>query len=109
MVCLGQRYLSCVAALAELSGRPRLSPIGQVLSINDDILELDPAQWHTTWRKGVAGPRALGLAYLATTQTGQSYVVTVLVENRSEPIDGNTAGPVMFSATKGAFMLAARR
>jgi hypothetical protein len=83
------------AALAELSGRPGLSPIGQVLSINDDILELDPPQWHTTWRKGVAGPRALGLAYLATTQTGQSYVVTVLVENRSEPIDGNTAGPVI--------------
>jgi hypothetical protein len=32
------------AALAELSRRPGLSPIAQVLSINDDILELDPAQ-----------------------------------------------------------------
>ncbi|HEY6689113.1 MAG TPA: serine hydrolase [Propionibacteriaceae bacterium] len=97
------------ASLAELSHRPALSQIGQVLSINDDILELDPAQWHTTWRKGVVGPKALGLAYLATSQTGQSYVVAVFVENRSKLIDGNTAGPVIFSATKGAFMLAARR
>jgi hypothetical protein len=29
-------------------------------------------------------------AYLATTRTEQSYVVTVLAENRSQPIDGAT-------------------
>lgn len=36
------------SSLAALSRRPGLSPIGQVLSLNDDILELDPAQWETT-------------------------------------------------------------
>jgi hypothetical protein len=75
------------ASLADLSRRPGLAPIGQVLSLNDDILELDPAQWQTTWRKEGAGPGVLALAYLATTQTGQSYVVAMFAENRSQPID----------------------
>jgi hypothetical protein len=97
------------ASLAALVHRPGLSPIGQVLSINDDILDLDLAQWKTTWRKGGVGPGVLALAYLATTQTGQSYVVTVFAENRSQPIDPVTAGPVMLGAIKGAFTLAARR
>jgi hypothetical protein len=97
------------ASLADLSRRPGLAPIGQVLSVNDDILELDPAQWQTTWRKGGAGPGVLALAYLATTQTGQSYVVAMFAENRSQPIDPATAGPVMLGAIKGAFTLAARR
>jgi hypothetical protein len=92
----------------ELGRRPGLSPIAQVLSINDDILELDPAQWKTTWRKGGVGPGILALAYLATTQTGQSYVVSVIAENRSQPLDPNTALPTILSATKG-FTLAARR
>jgi hypothetical protein len=35
-------------SLAALTRQPGLSPIGQVLSLNDDILELDPAQWTTT-------------------------------------------------------------
>ena len=74
------------AALAALTRRPGLSPIGQVLSLNDDLLGLDPAVWTTTWRKGGVGPGVLALAYLATTRTGQSFVVIVLVENR-RPID----------------------
>jgi hypothetical protein len=98
------------ASLADLARRPRLSPIGQVLSLNDDILQLDPAQWQTTWYKGGVGGGVLALAYLATTRTGQSYVVvTALAQNRSQPIDPDTAGPVMLGAIKGAFTLAARR
>ncbi len=88
------------AALAELSRRPGLSPIAQVLSINDDILELDPAQWKTTWRKGGIGPGILALAYLATTQTGQSYVVTLIAENRSQPLDPNTAYQLVAAARR---------
>ena len=68
-------------ALAALARRPGLSPIGQVLSLNDGGLQLDPAQWKTTWFKGGSEPGVLTLAYLATTRTGQSYVVTVLAEN----------------------------
>jgi len=96
-------------ALAALSRRPGLSPIGQVLSLNDDSLALDPAQWKTTWFKGGSEPGVLALAYLATTRTGHSYVVTALAENPSQLINENIAIPVMLSAIKGAFTLAARR
>ncbi len=96
-------------ALAALARRPGLSPIGQVLSLNDGGLQLDPAQWKTTWFKGGSEPGVLTLAYLATTQTGQSYVVAVLADNPSQPINEAKAAPVLLSAIKGAFTLAARR
>jgi hypothetical protein len=79
-----------------------------VLSLNDDLLELDPAVWTTTWRKGGVGPGVLALAYLARTRTGQSYAVIVLVENR-RPIDRDRGAPIIFSAMKGALTLAAGR
>jgi hypothetical protein len=96
------------ASLAALAARPGLSPIGQVLSLNDDSLALDPAQWKTTWFKGGSEPGVLTMAYLATTRTGHRYVVTVLAEDPSQPIDETIAVPVMLSAIKGAFTLAAR-
>jgi Beta-lactamase enzyme family/ORF 12 gene product N-terminal len=96
------------ASLAALAARPGLSPIGQVLSLNDDSLALDPAQWKTTWFKGGSEPGVLTMAYLATTRTGHSYVVTVLAEDPSQPIDETITVPVMLSAIKGAFTLAAR-
>jgi hypothetical protein len=96
-------------SLAALARRPGLSPIGRVLSLNDGGLQLDPAQWKTTWFKGGSEPGVLTLAYLATTRTGQSYVVTALAENPSRPINEATAAPAMLSAIKGAFALAARR
>jgi beta-lactamase class A len=97
------------ASLAALARRPGLAPIGQVLSLNDDGLQLDPAQWKTTWFKGGSEPGVLTLAFLATTQTGHSYVVTVLAENPSQPLDQATAIPVILTAVKEAFTLAARR
>ena len=96
-------------ALAALARRPGLSPIGRVLSLNDGGLALDPAQWKTTWFKGGSEPGVLTLAYLATTQTGRSYIVTVLAENPSQPINQATAAPVLLSAIKEAFTLAAHR
>ncbi len=51
--------------------------------------------------------RQPGLAYLATTGTGTSYVVTVLAENPSQPL-GDDAIPTVLSTVKGAFTLAAR-
>ena len=95
-------------ALAALARRPGMSPIGHVLSLNDGGLQLDPAQWKTTWFKGGSEPGVLTLAYLATTQTGQSYVVIVLAENPTQPINEATAAPVLLEAIKGAFTLAAR-
>jgi beta-lactamase class A len=96
------------ASLAALARRPGLAPIGQVLSLNDDGLQLDPAQWKTTWFKGGSEPGMLTLAFLATTRTGHSYVVTVLAENPSQPINQATAIPAILSAVKAAFTLAAR-
>ncbi len=96
------------ASLAALARQPGLAPIGQVLSLNDDGLQLDPAQWKTTWFKGGSEPGVLTVAFLATTRTGHSYVVTVLAENPSHPINQATAIPVILSAVKEAFTLAAR-
>jgi beta-lactamase class A len=97
-------YLS----LAPLARQPALSPVGRMLSLNDQGLDLDPAQWKTTWYKGAFGPRHRTHAYLATSHTGPSYVVIVLVENPSQPIDEISTAPVILGAIKGAFMLAAR-
>ena len=97
------------ASLAALARQPGLAPIGQVLSLNDDGLQLDPAQWRTTWFKGGSEPGVLTLAFMATTRTGHSYVVTVLAEDPSQPINQATAIPAILSAVKAAFTLAARR
>jgi hypothetical protein len=97
------------ASLAALARQPGLAPISQVLSLNDDGLQLDPAQWQTTWFKGGSEPGVLTLAFLATTRTGHSYAVTVLADNPSQPINQATAIPVILSAVKEAFTLAARR
>jgi beta-lactamase class A len=96
------------ADLAALARRPGLAPIGQVLSLNDDALQLDPAQWQTTWFKGGSEPGVLTLAFMATTRTGHSYAVTVLAENPSQPINQATAIPAILSAVRAAFTLAAR-
>ena len=96
------------ASLADLARRPGLAPVSQMLSVNDDGLQLDPATWQTTWFKGGSEPGVLTLAYLATTRTGKSYVVTVLAEDPSRPLDEALAIPAILSAVKGAFTLAAR-
>jgi len=96
-------------SLAALARQPGLAPIGQVLSLNDDSLALDPTEWKTTWFKGGSEPGVLALAYLATTQTGHSYVVTALAEDPSTSIDETIATPIMLSVIRGAFTLAARQ
>ena len=105
---LGQRPVPRLR-LPRRPGPPAgLAPIGQLLSLNDDGLQLDPAQWKTTWFKGGSEPGVLTLAFMATTRTGNSYVVTVLAENPSQPINQATAIPAILSAVKAAFTLAAR-
>src|SRR3954454_21418762 len=86
-------------SLAALTRRPGLSPIGLVLSLNDLGLDLDPAQWRTTWYKGGVAPGAVSYASLATPHAGQSYVITVLAEN---PIDADRGAAILLSAIKGA-------
>lgn len=59
------------------------------------------------WFKGGSEPGVLTLNYLATTRSGQSYMVSVLAENPTAPIAQNTAALTLLSAIKGAFELAA--
>jgi beta-lactamase class A len=96
------------ATLAGLARQPGLSPLSQMLSVNDNGLQLDPAQWKTTWFKGGSEPGTLIQTYMATTRAGQSYVVTVQAENPAQPLDEATAVPAILAAVRGAFALAAR-
>jgi len=63
---------------------------------------------HRLWPAFPALFLVLTLAFLATTRSGQSYVVTVLAENTSQPIDQASAIPAILAAVKGAFTLAAK-
>ena len=94
------------ASLAALSRQPGLAPVASILEINNGSLNLDPRQWSTTWFKGGSEPGVATLNYLATTRTGQSYVVSALAANPSAPIP-STATAQLIGAIKAAFTLAA--
>jgi beta-lactamase class A len=93
--------------LAAQARQPRLAPIGHALSINSGGLPLGPGQWRTVWFKGGSEPGVLTLNYLATTRSGQTYVVSVLAANPTAPIPAS-AGLKLLSAVSGALTLAAR-
>jgi hypothetical protein len=94
------------ASLATLSRQPGLAPVASILAINNGSLPLDPRQWSTTWFKGGSEPGVVTLNYLATTRTGQSYMVSVLSANPSAPIP-QPATVQLLGAIKAAFTLAA--
>ena len=94
------------ASLASLSRRPGLAPVASILAINNGSLALDPRQWSTTWFKGGSEPGVVTLNYLATTRTGQSYMVSILAANPSAPIP-QAATVQLLGAIKAAFTLAA--
>lgn len=95
------------ASLAALARRPGLFPVASVLEANDGGLGLDPAQWQPTWFLAGSEPGVLASTFMATTRTGHRYVVAVLAENPSAPINQATAVPVLISAIRGALTLAA--
>jgi hypothetical protein len=97
-------------ATTELRGiQPGLAPafprVASILAINNGSLSLDPRQWSSVWFKGGSEPGVLTLNYLATTRTGQSYMVSALAANPSAPIPA-TATAQLIGAVKGAFTLA---
>ena len=94
------------ASLAALSRQPGLAPVASILEINNGSLALSPGQWSSVWFKGGSEPGVLTLNYLATTRTGQSYVVSALTANPSAPIP-STAAAELIGAIKAAFTLAA--
>jgi hypothetical protein len=79
--------------------------VASILEINNGSLALNPGQWSSVWFKGGSEPGVLTLNYLATTRTGQSYVVSALTANPSAPIPA-TAAAQLIGAIKGAFTLA---
>jgi hypothetical protein len=93
------------ASLAALSRQPGLAPIASILAINDGSMALDPRQWTSLWFKGGSEPGVLTLNYLATTRTGQTYVVSALATNPSAPIPSTATAPLL-GAIKAAFTLA---
>ena len=95
-------------SLADFARRPGLAGIAHALGIDDNGLDLNRRQWQSVWFKGGWGGNVLTLAYLATNRTGRTYVVIVLTQNPSALIDETTAPPILVSAVKGTFALAAR-
>jgi beta-lactamase class A len=93
------------ASLAALSRQPGLAPVASILEINNGSLSLDPGHWSAVWFKGGSEPGVLTLNYLATTRTGQSYVVSALAANPSAPIPSTATAPLI-GAIKAAFTLA---
>jgi len=95
------------AQLSSLAHQPKLGPLSAIMSENNGGLALNTAQWRSVWFKGGSEPGVLTLNYMATTKSGQSYVVSVLAENPSHSI-GPTATGTLLGAITGAFQLAAR-
>jgi beta-lactamase class A len=96
------------ASLAALARQPKLAPLAAIMELNSGGLGLPASQWRPAWFKGGSEPGVLTLTYLATTQHGQAYVVSVLTENPAAPLDETPATLTLLSAIKGAFTLAAR-
>jgi Beta-lactamase enzyme family/ORF 12 gene product N-terminal len=94
------------ASLAALSRQPGLTPVASVLAINNGGMDLAPGQWSSVWFKGGSEPGVLTVNYLATTRTGQTYMVSVLAANPAAPIPA-AATAQLVGAVKGAFTLAA--
>ncbi|MCK2215429.1 serine hydrolase [Actinomadura sp. ATCC 31491] len=91
------------AGLAELRD-PR---IGEIMSVNDAGLGLDPARWPRVWFKGGSEPGVLGLSFLARTAEGRTYVVALMGVSPEAPFDERTTGLELVALARGAFTLAA--
>jgi hypothetical protein len=99
------------ASLAALAGStPDLAPVASALEINNGDMNLGTSQWRSVWFKGGSEPGVLTLNYLATTRSGQTYLVSVLAENSKSAaaLAQTPATLTLLSAIKGAFELAAR-
>ena len=77
--------------LAKLQAEPALSPIGTVLSTNNGGIALGASTWPRVWFKGGSEPGVLSLGYLARDSRGQTFVVVVLTEDTSKPVQESAA------------------
>jgi hypothetical protein len=95
-----------LSGLVKLQAEPGLSPIGSVLSVNNGGVGLSPAQWPTVWFKGGSEPGVLTLGYLARDSAGRTFVVVVLTEDTSQPVQESMAAEVQaLNLVNGSFGL----
>jgi len=94
------------AALSKLQAEPGLSPISSVLSTNNGGINLNANLWQKVWFKGGSEPGVLTLGYLARDDHGQTFVVVVLTEDTSKPVQESLAVEIeALDVVAGAFGL----
>ncbi len=95
-----------LVGLAALEAEPGLSPLNQVLSTNNGGIGLSSKTWPRIWFKGGSEPGVLTLGYLARDVAGQSFVVIILSEDTSKPVQESAAVEIKaLDAINGAFGL----
>jgi beta-lactamase class A len=95
-----------LAGLASLEREPGLSPLNEVLSTNNGGIGLSATSWPRIWFKGGSEPGVLTLGYLARDAGGQSFVVIVLSEDTTKPVQESAAIEIRaLDAINGAFGL----
>lgn len=95
-----------LSGLAKLQAVPALSPLGTVLSTNSGGIDLSAGTWPRIWFKGGSEPGVLTLGYLARDTRGQTFVVVVLTEDTSKPVQESAAVEIQaLNAIAGAFGL----
>ena len=72
--------------LAKFQAKPGLGPIATALPINNGGLNLNAGTWPRVSSKGGSEPGVLTLGYLARDSRGQTFVVVVLTEDTSKPV-----------------------
>ncbi|MGW3348089.1 serine hydrolase [Nonomuraea rubra] len=80
--------------------------VGEVLSINDAGIGLDPAQWPTRWYKGGSEPGLSAVSFLARTARGKAYFVTTTASDPGAPLKPS-ATDEQLGVARAAFGLAA--
>ena len=95
-----------LAGLAVLQAEPGLGPIATVLSTNKGGLNLNPGTWPRVWFKGGSEPGVFTLGYLARDSSGQTFVVVMLTEDTSKPVQESVAVEIhALDVVAGAFTL----
>jgi hypothetical protein len=92
------------SSLASLSSNPRLAPIDHLLGANDGGLDLG-SNWSTVWFKGGSENGVLTLGYLARTNNGQTFLVSILTENPHGQV--SASGNDLVALARDAFNLLA--
>jgi beta-lactamase class A len=83
--------------LRDMSTRPGLEPLRDILSINPGI-PFDEADWAYSGFKGGSEPGVLNLTWLLQRADGRWFVLTAGFNNPSAPLDENVVIPILQAA-----------